>query len=421
MKAAHCEYCSAVQPTCQMPIVQNLITPPDNGISIPSGSEPVQPDRTDNVFDDDGDYDGEKHTIIHRDRSRRWLLIKRLHHLVMDYRYSGFQNYVKLIATATADQLVAALQSSAGQPGDVRDAHMEALSNNHKAAEERRSTIKQLMINTKDVPLTDSYRRMRSYSTRKQNSAEQPVNNQLLPVASPSVMFWRVQKDGFKPWLQSLTRHMLESATFHLTYSVTASCPLERNHLEPIRAVDHCDAGDDEKINEKIFSAERPDDYCSLYATKAAMEFPFADERDYVLVMPVDGDGSVVQGGTQTMEFQTQKFVFDDESDYDVDLRPLLCISMVEEVLNAGWTEEGLSAEERSESKIDSDSDVPEDSSDKWLDHCYTICSSKQQAPQEFVFDDGSDYDVDLRPILSLNMVEEELGPGDAVSDDEQC
>lgn len=42
-------------------------------LSITSGSEPVQPDRTKNVFDDAGDYDGEEHTITFGDTLRRLL------------------------------------------------------------------------------------------------------------------------------------------------------------------------------------------------------------------------------------------------------------------------------------------------------------------------------------------------------------
>ena len=106
--------------------------------------------------------------------------------------------------------------------------------------------------------------RMPAYWTRLQDSAEQPVDELLLPVASPPVMcwicgegflhngalskhcdeahgdyaeyrkriFWRAQKDGFKPLLPWVKRHMLESATFHLTYSVPGTFSLKWSHPE---------------------------------------------------------------------------------------------------------------------------------------------------------------------------------------------
>ena len=113
-----------------------------------------------------------------------------------------------------------------------------------------------------DVELTAN--RMPAYWRRLQSSAEQPVDDLSLPVASPPVMcwicgegflhngalfkhcsehhgdyaeyrkrlFWRAQKDGFKPLLPWVKRHMLESATFHLTYSVPGSFSLKWSHPE---------------------------------------------------------------------------------------------------------------------------------------------------------------------------------------------
>ena len=48
-------------------------------------------------------------------------------------------------------------------------------------------------------------------------------------------LFWRAQKDGFKPLLAWVKRHMLESATFHLTYSVPGSHSLKWSHPEAFR------------------------------------------------------------------------------------------------------------------------------------------------------------------------------------------
>lgn len=114
----------------------------------------------------------------------------------------------------------------------------------------------------KDVELTAN--RMPAYWRRMQDSVEQPVEDLALAIASPPVMcwicgegflhngalfkhcglahgdyaeyrkrlFWRVQKDGFKPLLPWVKRHMLESATFHLTYSVPGSFSLKWSHPE---------------------------------------------------------------------------------------------------------------------------------------------------------------------------------------------
>ena len=97
-----------------------------------------------------------------------------------------------------------------------------------------------------------------------QNSTSPPVDELSLAVASPPVMcwicgegflhngtlfkhcvaahgdyaeyrkrlFWRAQKDGFKPLLPWVKRHMLESASFHLTYSVPGSFSLKNSHPE---------------------------------------------------------------------------------------------------------------------------------------------------------------------------------------------
>jgi hypothetical protein len=43
-------------------------------------------------------------------------------------------------------------------------------------------------------------------------------------------LFWRAQKDGFKPLLPWVRRHILQSATFHTTYSVPGSLSLKWSH-----------------------------------------------------------------------------------------------------------------------------------------------------------------------------------------------
>ena len=122
--------------------------------------------------------------------------------------------------------------------------------------------------------------RLPAYFTRLADSAAQPVSSSasssaaqpakapdlMLPVASPPVMcwicgegfthngaffqhcsdahggyaeyrkrlLWRAQKDGFKPLLPWVKRHILQSATFHLTFSVPGSFSLHWNHPEAI-------------------------------------------------------------------------------------------------------------------------------------------------------------------------------------------
>ena len=54
---------------------------------------------------------------------------------------------------------MAALQANAGQPGDLKDAAMEGLVGNEKVSAELKTALKQVLISTKDVPLTDGYKR----------------------------------------------------------------------------------------------------------------------------------------------------------------------------------------------------------------------------------------------------------------------
>ena len=47
-------------------------------------------------------------------------------------------------------------------------------------------------------------------------------------------LLWRAQQDGFKPLLPWVKRHILQSATFHLTFSVPGSFSLHWNHPEAV-------------------------------------------------------------------------------------------------------------------------------------------------------------------------------------------
>ena len=93
----------------------------------------------------------------------------------MALRRQGFQKDVKLIANATSEQCVAALKASAAQPADVRklmDANLEGLSNNEKVSLELRIALRQVLISTKDVPLTDGYKRNLRHESHNLNVTE---------------------------------------------------------------------------------------------------------------------------------------------------------------------------------------------------------------------------------------------------------
>ena len=114
-------------------------------------------------------FDTPEHIIVFGDTLRRLLLFKGTR---MALKRKGFQKDVKLIANATSEQCVAALSHSAGQPGDVKNANMEALSNNEKIALELRTALRQVLISTKDVPLTDGYKRNLRHESHNLNVTE---------------------------------------------------------------------------------------------------------------------------------------------------------------------------------------------------------------------------------------------------------
>ena len=89
----------------------------------------------------------------------------------MALRRKGFQRDVKLIANST-QQCMSAIQTSAGQPGDVTNVNIEALSNNEKIALELRTALRQVLISTKDVPLTDGYKRNLRHMSHNLNVTE---------------------------------------------------------------------------------------------------------------------------------------------------------------------------------------------------------------------------------------------------------
>ena len=90
----------------------------------------------------------------------------------MALKRKGFQRDVKLVANSTSEQCMTALQASAGQPGDVRNSNMEALTSNEKIAPELRTALRQVLSSTKDVPLTDGYKRNLRHESHNLNVTE---------------------------------------------------------------------------------------------------------------------------------------------------------------------------------------------------------------------------------------------------------
>ena len=90
----------------------------------------------------------------------------------MALKRKGFQKDVKLIANSTFEQCMSAIQASAGQPGDVRNSNLEALTGDAKIAVELRTALRQVLISTKDVPLTDGYKRNLRHESHNLNVTE---------------------------------------------------------------------------------------------------------------------------------------------------------------------------------------------------------------------------------------------------------
>ena len=114
-------------------------------------------------------FDTPEHVIIFGDTLRRLLLFRGTR---LALKRKGFQKDVKLIANSTSEQCMTAMQATAAQPGDLGNANMEALSNNDKLALELRTALRQVLISTKDVPLTDGYKRNLRHESHNLNVAE---------------------------------------------------------------------------------------------------------------------------------------------------------------------------------------------------------------------------------------------------------
>ncbi len=114
-------------------------------------------------------FDTPEHVIIFGDTLRRLLLFRGTR---LALKRKGFQKDVKLIANSTSEQCMTALQASAGQPGDVRDSNAECLAGNDKISQELRTALRQVLVSTKDVPLTDGYKRNLRHESHNLNVTE---------------------------------------------------------------------------------------------------------------------------------------------------------------------------------------------------------------------------------------------------------
>ena len=117
-------------------------------------------------------FDTPEHCIVFGDTLKRLLVFKGTR---MALKRKGFQKDVKLIANSTSEQCMSALQDSAGRPGDVSKHNIEALANNAKIAQELRTALRQVLISTKDVPLTDGYKRNLRHESHNLNVTEGPL------------------------------------------------------------------------------------------------------------------------------------------------------------------------------------------------------------------------------------------------------
>ena len=116
-------------------------------------------------------FDTPEHVIIFGDTLRRLLLFRGTR---MALKRRGFQKDVKLIANSTPEQCVSALKLSDGQSDNMRlrNANIEALANNENIALELRTALRQVLISTKEVPLTDGYKRNLRHESHNLNITE---------------------------------------------------------------------------------------------------------------------------------------------------------------------------------------------------------------------------------------------------------
>ena len=120
------------------------------------------------------------------------------------------------------------MQASAGQPGDVSNANMEALSHNDKLALELWTALRQVLISAKDVPFTDGYKRNLRHESHNLNVTEGAL------VVFATFNF----ADTYSPLLFQLVRggpdgsveHIGDDIMWHLTDDVPNMPSLQQMH-----------------------------------------------------------------------------------------------------------------------------------------------------------------------------------------------
>ena len=96
-------------------------------------------------------FDTPEHVCVFGDTLRRLALFKGTRAAV---RRKGFQKDVRLIANATSEHCVQALAHEASG-----SANTEALAGDDRVSKELATALRQVLISTQDVPLTDGYKR----------------------------------------------------------------------------------------------------------------------------------------------------------------------------------------------------------------------------------------------------------------------
>ena len=96
-------------------------------------------------------FDTPEHVCVFGDTLRRLALFRGTRAAV---RRRGFQKDVRLIANASSAQCLQALEHEA-----LRSANTEALARDDRVSKELATALRQVLISTKDVPLTDGYKR----------------------------------------------------------------------------------------------------------------------------------------------------------------------------------------------------------------------------------------------------------------------
>ena len=135
----------------------------------------------------------------------------------------GFQLDVRAIAKSTSEQCIQASTASAGRPGDMRDATAEGLACSQHVPKELATTLRQVLVSTKDVPLNDGDRQTSRHEGRIYNV----MFGTLTIFATSNVA------DHYSPVFFQLLdgrSHVLDALPLHLTADVPNLPTLEKMH-----------------------------------------------------------------------------------------------------------------------------------------------------------------------------------------------